>query len=456
MASKCEHTATVVVLEGPVSRVLCQQGTTFQLPVVTLGSNEIWTRSVSRMLRREAGISIFVLDWFEMPTNQTVCVARLHATDRRLYKGFLWIESSSDQTLRYEDRAVVDCSRRRQAENDATSLHPLRRFEALDDLRNWYGPILAANHFQEVGMEHWQSGGDACVIRLESDRGSIWLKTVGNDHRTEPSISRGLAAIEPDDFPAVLGTNDAWNGMLLEGIEGPTLNEVTGKEAWLTTAKRLAEIQTGFIDKKDELLAIGCADWRNQRLRQVIPAFFESMIPVMQAQHSVTQQQPLTAAELSLLCSEALWLCHKSETLGIPDTLVHGNFSPHNVIWSKGKPIFLDWAFALIGFPFLSEEYFRHRMMREHPEFKMWAEELQKAYYQPWECLLSRHVLDAGKLLARAVAPLVAAINLYHQDTNAWLSVPMRAPALRSLLRVFSKEVRAFQSSAESAGLHGA
>lgn len=435
------HDVTVVVFNANDREILFERRDQCSLPRVPLDGTINVIRAVSKALRRRFGVSVFVLRSMEYPDGGLICVARVALVHRARPEGWEWADAGQARhRMIPEHIEILDFALKQQEIHDACDEPHLSRFSELDRLRDWYLPVLEARGWHELEIEHWQLERDATVLRITTTGQTVWLKTVGIEHRTEPSISRGLAEMRPDDFPSVLASDQRWNAMLLEGIEGPTLNEIDDRKAWLLTAERLAELQIRFVGHENELLAIGCADLRCPRLIDQIPEFFRTMIPIMQAQQS-NRQPACTVDELYSLADQAERICRALSDLSIPDTLVHGNFSPHNVIWRDETPVFIDWAFALVGFPLISEDYFRHRMQREHPEFAVWSKDLHAAYYKPWERDLGTKSLAPARTSARILAPLVAAMNLHAQAPEAWRSVPMRAPALRSLVRKFAREL---------------
>jgi Ser/Thr protein kinase RdoA (MazF antagonist) len=111
----------------------------------------------------------------------------------------------------------------------------------------------------------------------------------------------------------------------------------------------LVELQATTAAGAGELLALGVHDWR-------VDAF------VARAADVVGRDAP--AAERAVLGRLLDNLPARFAALaecGLPDGLVHGDFHPGNVRWSRGTPVLLDWGDCGIGHPLLDLPAFLDR-----------------------------------------------------------------------------------------------
>lgn len=429
----------MVVLERPGGRALV--GKRGVLPRVRVLDSEMRYRDLARELWRRARITIYILDNLRID-GEHVCIARPTDTVSPLRQNSAWV---AEQDLQGRDTHLVRICQRYQLSREGGPLS-YRHFSALDVLRDWYQPVLHLTARHEEHIEHWQSTADSALLRIETNRNAVWLKSVGEEYGTEPAISQNLARLSPGDFPIVIAANATERYMLFEDVPGDTLHQIDDASKWMATAERLAELQAHFVPIREPLLAAGCADWSARAMHRAAPEFFSAMEQTMAAQTS-SQQPRLGAGDLAKLQDHAMWMCDSLADCGVPDTLTHANFSPHNVIWSEGRPVFLDWAFGIVSFPFISIEYFRIRMERDCAARRVWSIGLVEAYYRAWRDQIESQALCRGRALVPAAAPLIAALNLYFQRSEAWIDDPIRGAALRTLVRTFAREVQHISTS---------
>src|SRR5258708_4900843 len=91
-------------------------------------------------------------------------------------------------------------------------------------------------------------------------------------------------------------------------------------------------------------------------------------------------------------------------SLGIKETLAHGDINAGNVIIAKGGCIFLDWAEAWISHPFISYEYLAELLRKLRPNEPEWLDELRFSYLRPWRDAYRDAILERTLALSRAVA----------------------------------------------------
>jgi Phosphotransferase enzyme family len=424
----------VVILESATGRVLMRQGGT--LLRVGVRDSEMLYRDLSRELSSIDQVEVYILNT-SCINGRWVCIARPVEPRSALPPGLMW--GTVKDLLTVDGSLVCECRKIQQSRESQGFSY--RHFGAFERLREWYQPILQRTARNEQRVQHWQSTDDSVLLRIEAGRDAVWLKAVGKQYQTEPNISRELSRLSPLNFPGVIATHAPNRYLIFEDVPGDTLHDTDDPYKWTSTAEQLARIQSRFIPNTKNLFDAGCADWRPAAIERSLLEFFAAMEGVMAEQISSPNKR-LNREALTALRDDAVRICDLLRLSEVPDTLVHGNFSPHNVIWSKGRPVFLDWAFGIVGFPFVSIEYFSHRMARDCPRRSSWSPALLDAYYDAWATEIDSDALTYGRSLAPIAAPLIAALNLYFQQPNAWIDDSLRAAALRTLVRVFAKEVQ--------------
>src|SRR6202043_2589986 len=107
----------------------------------------------------------------------------------------------------------------------------------------------------------------------------------------------------------------------------------------------LSRLQIGSVSAIDELLAAGARDLRIHKLQEQGDRFFEIVEHLMR-QQSKTCPPPLSDIVLHQLHKHVNVALAELKELDLPDTLVHLDCNPANIVVSSNKCTFLDWAEA--------------------------------------------------------------------------------------------------------------
>ena len=109
--------------------------------------------------------------------------------------------------------------------------------------------------------------------------------------------------------------------------------------------ERLVSVQQQFVGRTKELVSVGCPD---RRLSTLGPAL-DSVFDHRDVLRWITVE-PERAAALVAWVNDAV---RTIDALGIPDTLVHGDFHPGNVALADGRAVIIDWSDAAVTDPAL-------------------------------------------------------------------------------------------------------
>jgi hypothetical protein len=187
-------------------------------------------------------------------------------------------------------------------------------------------------------VRHW---GISAVMRAEADGGTAWFKAVFPGFRHEPAVTGLLHHHAPGLVPPVLGVDEEAGWLLLADVGTPLAQaDRNGSRAAI---ERLVRAQRGFLDRTDELLAAGCPNRPLGELGRSLEAALAH--PDVGAWTTLT---PARAAALVAWVEEA---ARALQALGIPDTLVHGDFHPGNVALVRAEAVLLDWSDAAVANP---------------------------------------------------------------------------------------------------------
>lgn len=172
------------------------------------------------------------------------------------------------------------------------------------------------------------------MLRVDTDAGPMWLKSVPSLFAHEAPVVRWLAALGFSVPDVVASTQEWWLAREFAAGAGNSIGDPLAE---------LARAQVASAARQAELSAIGCP------LRP---------ITALADELSVLRSRPdLLAADDVQCLSDCLpriaCLCAEASALDFPDTLVHGDLSPGNVRWTGTSWLIFDWTDACISHPFV-------------------------------------------------------------------------------------------------------
>jgi hypothetical protein len=283
-------------------------------------------------------------------------------------------------------------------------------------------------------------GIDFCLLSLTDASGrKVWFKAVGEPNIHEYALTGELTRRFPSYLPKTVTTTPEWNGWVMEDANGLPLNESGAiyqcEEAFTALAIMQKEMATDIAS----LSAIGAKSWTWSRIAPLLDPFFTEAWRAMRAQTS-DKSKPLSGGELNQLQRDIKSALDEFMNAGIPETLLHGDIGHGNVIATCEGTIFLDWAEAYIGHPFLTAEYLLADLARSNPMFAEKQAALRSHYASHWKGYVQPSELERIIGLAPAIAAFVYGVITW--DANFYRSEPTQAwPLMRSMLRRTKREL---------------
>jgi hypothetical protein len=318
----------------------------------------------------------------------------------------------------------------------------LARAGWFDDLLSWaqkqldpYGLIIQGE-FQQLTC-----GPAFSLIRLETTGPAIWFKAVGEPNEHECPITIALSKHFPAYVPAIIGIHPSWNAWLAFEAEGSLLNDQSDLVTWKMVAHKLAELQIESATKVPALVDAGCRSLDVSMLLEYIDPFFDVMADLMARQPNAPPAI-LSPEELRILATQLKEACVSLGAIGLPNTLGHMDFNPGNVVASARHCVFLDWAEAYVGHPFLTFEYLREHLSRNHQGQDAWKVDVTSSYAETWSTFASSAQLSKALELTGLVAVFAYALSNPAWRDSKKLQNPHIAGYLRSLTRRMQRETR--------------
>jgi hypothetical protein len=336
-------------------------------------------------------------------------------------------------------------------QNSLTTLDQYRRGELqgifgkpgwLRTVSEWVEAQAAAAGLRLTGkFRQLNASPTFSLIRFETDGPAAWFKAVGEPNLREFSISIELARLFPAFSPQVLAIRRDWNAWVSIEVAAAHLGASSSLDDWTTAATTLANLQIASLGNVLHLVQAGCKDMRSSTLLDFVDPFVALMGDIMRQQTKVSPK-PLIRDELLALGDELKWALLELDEIGIPGTLGHLDFNPGNVLVRQERCVFLDWAEACVGHPFITFHYLLAHLRKLLPERASWESAITAAYVNSWASLVSREKIARSLGPARLVAVFAyaaAIVGLYGPKDL----YPRAAAYLRSLTRHMKREADA-------------
>jgi hypothetical protein len=281
------------------------------------------------------------------------------------------------------------------------------------------------------------------LIRFETDGPALWFKAVGEPNLHEYRITLKLASLFPEFLPRILGTQPEWNAWLALESEGCQLDANSTNKAWATAADSLALLQISSFGRRFELVNAGCKDLRPCCLLDIAHPFLEAMTEFMERQTRISPA-PLSRQQLLSLGHHITSALRESEECAIPNVLGHLDMNPGNILACSTRSVFLDWAEAYVGPPFVSFQYLLEHWRRLCGSDSHLEKSLVSSYSRHW----TRFASPGEIATAFRVMPLLAAFA-FAAGTGRWRNPESVRPEtigyLRSIARRMKREADALE-----------
>lgn len=332
---------------------------------------------------------------------------------------------------------------------DCGSHSPLARLGWVALAKHWIEEIIL-DRPSSLCDEVYQlnAGGGFELARFRTRQGrAYWLKATGEPNLHEFGVTSALARYLPQFLPNVLAKRADWNAWLMEDA-GSSLRERSTLPAWKQAVVALATLEQKSISHLPSLLDCGC---QSQRLTVLLDQLNDMIdyLEAAMAQQVSTKAPRLSRAQLETIGSALNDACMCTLELKIPDTLIHGDINPGNILFDGDRCVFIDWADAYIGNPLLAFERLMVHLRRESSQAAAWAPSLKAIYKRQWLGRVSAAVIDQ----AFVFAPLLAIATCLLGRGDRLRSARGEDPGFRGFARNLARRMYAITQSVEARGV---
>jgi len=425
----------------------------FTLPCVEIPEWDRVAETVTAAVRKHYGVSAVCLFAPALSVTTT-------DTERPLYQvmetseartsgpgktHWLPLRSIADQCFADEQdlAAVTDTLQQISEFKKGEAIGPFGRPGWIKELISWVQHEVQPYGFRLSGeFRQLNASPTFALLRLQTNGPALWFKAVGEPNRREFPVSITLSRLFPGFVPDVIATHSTWNGWLTTEFPGSTLDQSRDAWAWQRAAQTLAELQIASLGKTDQLLGAGCRDLRTTSLLRLVDPFMEVMTQLMEQQRK-TPPSVLGKEEMRKLGRQVKHALTAWAQSNVPDALGHLDLNPGNILASVDQCVFLDWAEAYVGPPFLTFQYLIEHLRQTKQPSLIGSQFLADHYFSNWLGCVSRDALTSAQRLMPLLA--VFACATASDWTEALFSRDERFRGyLRSLTRRMQREASLF------------
>lgn len=265
-------------------------------------------------------------------------------------------------------------------------------------------------------IEQARSWFISSLLRLPTTVGEVYFKAVSSTDVHEPLLTQMLARHYPTLVPIVLAVHEEHHWLLMKAAPGQkkpsSANPLDSIARWKTLLQTYARMQRAYTQYTEQLLALGCHDWRLEQLIEYIDPFFAELPSVLSGAWN-----PLTQVEqedLQAVIPRLKSFCIELMQLNISATLHHGDFHRGNIIVNETTCTLIDWsAFVGVTHPFLSLWL----------PLSDWNQELGhqlcESYLEVWSDFAPMELLYSAVIKAHPLSELCGALGHCYQIVHA-------------------------------------
>jgi len=192
--------------------------------------------------------------------------------------------------------------------------------------------------------------GISALLRAPTAGRDLFLKAVFPPFHAEPVITRFLAERFPEAVPRVVGVEADEGWLLIEDVEAPWIGSLPVAERMPVVglgARALVSIQRQMARRPADLAGLARAGAPRRPLEGIPDELDRALGPDGLA----IPGEPVAPDRRAALVQRAAEAVERLAELGLPESLVHGDFHSLNVALAGGRPVIIDWSDAAVGSP---------------------------------------------------------------------------------------------------------
>jgi hypothetical protein len=416
----------------------------YRLPAVDIAT---WSRPAEQLqqaIKARWGVSGIVIDFLRSLDRPQACVVVEVLVPNRecdlhpIEVSELYI-SALDEQWREQLMSVLAGGRR--------SGGPFSQIGWIDEAILWLESETGRKVSSKHTIEQYNAGDGFSLLRFRTQDGrDYWLKATGVPNAHEPEITRVLSNLCGSYLPEFISFRSEWNAWLMSG-EATALSECPQEPFQLFTllesaVESMAQLQIRTRGHGLTLLNAGAFDQGMQSFLRRSPEVFEYLQESMSLQTSMKTPK-LDKTRLHEMRAIFDQTCERMESLGIGESIVHGDLNTGNILTGIGHCQFIDWSEAYLGNPLVTLQHLLLLNKVESPDVRDFMNLiLKQRYLDAWVASCDPEAFTQGFLYT----PLLAiASTLYGRGdwlTSPHRNDPRRQSYARSLARHMDRAAR--------------
>lgn len=249
-----------------------------------------------------------------------------------------------------------------------------------------------------------------CMLKAPTDRGDLYVKAVPPTFAREIAVTRLLSSRHPAHIPSIVAWDSDQRWLMLRDFGGTILGECKDPDVWARAVRDFAALQIDMAGQTDALLAAGAMDYRLDSIH----ARLDAMLADEAFMHNDDRFGADSVARLRQLAPRIHTMLDELDAIGLPQSIIHGDFHVYNVAAREQHTIFFDWTDAGVGHLFYDMMPFFRTMLNwvfpDQPEIVTGA---RSAYLDALSVLAPRDVLEPVLALGETLGYVHHAAN-YH------------------------------------------
>jgi hypothetical protein len=303
---------------------------------------------------------------------------------------------------------------------------PFSRVGWIDRAVRWVESETGSKLASRNEIEQYNAGGAFALVRFPMTGGcDYWLKATGEPNRHEPAVMTLLSELGGGYVPDVIASRPEWNAVLLSGA-AKGIAEIPDDprqalELLGNAVESMAKLQIKTEGHGPELLEAGAFDQGMDLLLKRAPDLFDYLEEVM-GLHASVESPRLERKRIREIRSIFQAICERSQRLGIPETIVHGDMNPGNIVIGCGQCQFIDWSEAYVANCLVALQHLLLLNRTEEPDLRDFMNSvLKRRYLDAWLTVRDATAFQEGF----AYMSLLGAVSALY-GRGDWLTSPER------------------------------
>lgn len=427
-----------VVLVQPESHgvlALASAGS-YRLPRVRIPSNSRPAQQLQKAIKAIWGVRAFILD---------ICVATHGASSCALAE--LLSPGSSSELEEVALNRIMSSELTSEERHDcellleSESTPPVARIGWIDEALGWVASVTGRRFPTNNEIEQVNGGRAFTLVRFHTEGGDCWLKATGEPNAHELAVTASLSRMCGEYLPEFVDSRLDWNAWLMSG-QAVAISELPSEPLALfnlldDAIESMAELQMRTVGRDQDLLEAGAFDHRLHALLAHSGEIFAFVEEAMSLQTS-TRARRIEKTRLREITEIFEMICERLQVLDLPDTVVHGDMNPANILTGSEHCRFIDWCETYVGNPLIT---FEHLLLLNrgappgHRESN--AHKLKDRYRAKVSKICDPQAIEEGFLYS----PVLAAYSALH-GRSGWISTPIRNdPRRQAYVRTLARHI---------------